>query len=442
MPTPLQQIKNYFTKPSQGGGTQKQGKSANSYITPIQLARLRTDIARWRDCMREAEMAYFPFRIKMQQMYIDTILNGHTRACWEKRKRLTKLRKFQICKPDGTPDEDLTKLFNKQWFKDFISFSLDARAYGYSLIYLGDLIDSEFVGTSIIRRWNVSPDRLNVTSFPYTYSGLQFLEPGEIKDWHIWVPTVSESGSTTCGMGIFYEVAIFEIYLRNVLGFNVDYAQNYGQPIRVGKTTKTDEDERAVLFQSLLDMGNNAAVLLDPTDEIDLIESKSAGQGYKVFESLEQRCEKKISKIILGHADALDSTPGKLGSGQDGEKSPVAIALNEVQTEDGEFIEPLINKELIPRMQAMGFAIPLGYYGQFLNDEEDEEIVEKEDKANLQMATIAKTMKDAGLEMDAVYFTNRTGIPAKAVVVPAPIVPGKVPAFSQNIKNKLEKLYN
>ena len=197
----------------------------------------------------------------MQQMYVDTILNGHTKACWEKRKRLTRLRKFQICKPDGTPDEDLTSLFNKQWFKDFISFSLDAKAYGYSLIYLGDLINSEFVGTSIIRRWNVSPDRLNVTSFPYTYSGLQFLEPGEIKDWHIWVPTVNETGATPCGMGLFYEVAIFEIYLRNVLGFNVDYAQNYGQPIRVGKTTKTDEDERAVLFQSLLDMGNNAAVL-------------------------------------------------------------------------------------------------------------------------------------------------------------------------------------
>ena len=36
----------------------------------------------------------------------------------------------------------------------------------------------------------------------------------------------------------------------------------------------------------------------DTLDELDLLESKWNGQGFKIYADLEQRCEKKISKII------------------------------------------------------------------------------------------------------------------------------------------------
>jgi hypothetical protein len=44
-------------------------------------------------------------------------------------------------------------------------------------------------------------------------------------------------------------------------------------------------------------------------------------------------------------------------------------------------------------------------------------------------------MKNAGLEMDAKYFEERTGIPTKKIAIAPPV------GFSNKIKNKLEKLY-
>jgi hypothetical protein len=432
-----------FNRLTQGTvtGTKRNPRSAANFIVDVQLPRLKVDVQRWRESISEAERAYFPFRYKQQQMYVDTVLNGHTKACWERRKDLTLLRKFKICNPAGDEDEDMTKLFQKTWFSDFLSFSLDAQGFGYSLIFMGDVVDDEFKGTEIIKRWNISPDRLDVASFPYMPSGIKFLEDPEIAPWHIWVPTRNDIGTSPCGYGIFYEVAIMEIYLRSTLGFNVDYAQNYGQPIRKGTTTKTDEDERAVLFQALIDMGNSAAILLDPTDDLQLVETKGTGQGYKVYESLEARCEKKISKIILGHADAMDSTPGKLGAGQDGEESPVNKALMDKQTKDGDFVSPIVNKELLPRMREMGFNIPEGFYFEFKNDDEKEAFRKKQDASNLQTATIAKTMKDAGLQMDAKYFEERTGIVSTKIEPPPPPPPIIKQPLGEKITEKLKNLY-
>ena len=42
---------------------------------PAQLARLRHDIGMWRVAVAEAEQGYYPHRVKMQTMFIDTVLN-------------------------------------------------------------------------------------------------------------------------------------------------------------------------------------------------------------------------------------------------------------------------------------------------------------------------------------------------------------------------------
>ena len=418
-------------------GINRSGESGNSLTAKIQLARLKVDVQAWRQAIAEAERAFFPFRYKMQQIFADTVLNGHTKACWERRKDLTLLRTYQILDAKGKPDEEVTKIFNKAWFKTFLSYLLDAQGFGYSLVFLGDIVNDEFKGMEIIKRWHISPDRFEIQTYPYAPSGINFNEDEDIKRWHIYAGTPNDTGSSICGYGIFYEVAIYEIYLRSTLGFNVDYAQNFGQPIRVGKTTKTDETERDAFFESMVNMGNNATVMLDPTDDITLVESKGAGQGYRVYESLELRCERKISKLILGHSDAMDSVPGKLGANH-GIDSPVDKALMDKQTKDAGYLTPIINDELIPRLRAFGFNIPEGYTFEFMNDDEKESFRKKEDQSNLITSNIFKTIKDAGGQPDWKYFSERTGIPTTAAAIVAPVTK---PTFTEKITNKLNNLY-
>lgn len=442
----LSNIKNYlFPTPDNPLSQERPGdwrkmknpeRNLRSYITPVQLQRVRTDVQMWREAVGEAEQAWYPHRVRMQRMFIDTVLNGHVSACMTRRKNLTLLKEFKLCNAAGEENEQWTAILKKNWFALYCNYVLDAQFFGYSLISLGDLVDDEFPQLTTIRRFNISPDRKNVTSYVYSLSGAQF-EEDPYRLWNIWTPTPTDVGISLCGYGLLYKVAMYEIICRNVLGFNMDSAELFGMPIRVGSTNKTDEQERALFESALQQMGSAGYILKDTMDELELVESGGTGSGFKIYESLETRCEKKISKILLGHSDALDSTPGKLGGGQ-GEESPVAQALEDIQTIDARFLENNINTELLPRLRELGISIPDDLCFQIKNDGEREEMRRLEDVSNKVTADIALTMKNAGLQMDASYFEERTGIPTKTIEAPVPPAPGLTP----KIQNRLKELYH
>lgn len=410
-------------------------RNLRSYITPVQLQRIRHDVQLWREAVGESEQAWYPHRVRMQRLYLDTVLNGHVSACMSRRKNLTLLKEFKLCNDAGEVNEAATKLLKKNWFQQYCNYVLDAQFFGYSLISMGDLVNDEFPKLTTIRRFNISPDRLNVTSYVYSLSGAQFMDD-PYRLWNVYTSTPTEVGISLCGYGLLYKVAMYEIICRNTLGFNMDAAELYGMPLRVGKTTKTNEEERALFEKALSQMGSAGYILMDTLDDLQLVEGGGSGAGFKIYESLEKRCEAKISKILLGHADALDSTAGKLGAGQ-GEESPVAQALEDIQIFDTRFLENNINTELLPRMREMGINIPEDLHFEITNDQEREEMRRREDESNKLTADIAQVMKNAGLQMDAAYFEERTGIPTEKIVA-APITPR---AELTKVQNRLRELY-
>lgn len=438
----ISNIKNYLfptpdnpltaERPSDWRNIKNPERNLRSYITPVQLQRIRHDVQLWREAVGEAEQAWYPHRVRMQRLYLDTVLNGHVSACMTRRKNLTLLKDFKLCDKEGEENTELTEMLKKDWFKLYCNYVLDAQFFGYSLISLGDVVNDEFPQLTTIRRFNISPDRLNVTSYVYALSGAQFMDD-PYRLWNVWVKTPTDVGISLCGYGLLYKVAMYEIICRNTLGFNTDAAELYGMPIRKGTTQKTNEDERALFERALAQMGSAGYILLDTMDELELVESSASGQGFKIYESLESRCEKKISKILLGHADALDSTTGKLGATQ-GEDSPVTQALRDCQIIDTRYLENNVNTELLPRLREIGFNIPDDIHFEIKNDEEREAMRAREDASNKATAEIAQVMKNAGLQMDATYFEERTGIPTTIAETPTN-------GLTPQIKNRLNELY-
>ena len=412
----------------------KQVAAPRAYVAPVQLRRIRQDAETRRSAINEAENAYFPHRVRLQQMYLNTKENGHIKSCIERRKDLTILRKWEFRDANGNIDDKTTSIFCevvngktqlKKWFINYLSFSLDALFFGYSLIKLGDVIDGEFKQISVEKRWHVSPDRRNIVSFPYMINGTCF-DDEEFKDWYVFVDTPNDTGISKCGYGLFYELSVYEIFLRNLMGFNGDFIELFAQPFRVGKTNKTEEDERAEFESAIRDMGSSGYAILDDIGEtVEFIESKNSGTGFNGYDNFEKRLEDKTSRLILGHADAMSSVAGKLGN--DSKESPAQQALEDKATADAAFILPLINNELIPRMRNIGFNIPDGVTACMQNDSEERELMEN-------TVDIAVKMKSAGLQMEAKYFTEKTGIP---VAEPAPLPK----PFSTAVQNKLNELY-
>ena len=413
-------------------------KDLRNSIVPIQLQRVRQDVSKWRDSISEAENSWNKHRVAQQRLYIDTILNGQVEACMSRRRDLTLLRKWDFVDKNGKQDQQTVSYFldtvvgqsqNKQWFNDFLTYSWDALAYGYTLISMGDIINDTFSDIHLIDRWHISPDRLNVTTLIYSLYGIKFMDDPYF-NWNCYIPTINEIGTSPCGYGFLYKVALYELYLRNLLGFNGDFVELFAQPYRTGKTNATGDD-RLKFEASLRDMGSSGWAVMSPDDEIEFIETALGGTGYNGYDNFEKRLHGLIAKIILGHADAIDSIPGKLGNS--GKKSPAEIAMEDKQTKDGSFISNVLNNVLIPKMKKLGFNIPDGIRAILKNDAE---IME----TNNSMIEQAGKLYASGLQVDADYITKQTGIPVSLIQAKAPEMPKK--PLTNEVQNKLKALYD
>lgn len=420
-----------------GGGSDKTNRNLQNVVFPSQLQRARKDLSDWLAAIEETEHPWIPYRVLIQRLYEITKLNEHLAACMERRNDLTLLRKFEMQNPDGSENKDWTKYFRKAWFtQKVLPYTLDAQYYGYNLISIGDFKTDEDTGIpmpvfpTIIQRRFISPDRKMVSPWEYNFGGYNFTDPKYAK-WHIWVPTVSTNGISSCGLGLLYPVAKTEIYLRNNVAFNMSFIQMFAAPYRSIKSAKTEGPERDKLEAAAEAMGDAGYIILDLMDEIEFLNDGAAGNGYKSYNDFEHRLEAKISKYILGHADAIDSVPSKMGTNQlstTGGKTdmtsaatPVAKALRDKQSKDGEFCEPIINEQVIPCLRNIladyGIDMPLGLKFVFLNDAEEREIQNEEAMKNQTIATLALTMAQGGLKMPASTFKAMTGIDCVDVAI-------------------------
>jgi hypothetical protein len=417
-------------------------KNVSRTIAPVQFPRVRMDLREWRDAISEAEMPIFPYRVKMQQIYQDLILDGYVYACWQKRKRLTLSKKPCFFNKNKQPADAIQKLdfIHSQWWYTLTDYLLDAQGYGYQLISLGDMIEGKFPGISVVRRQNISPDREIVSPVIYMIDGIHYADPdykarkyffdkdNEISfntscnsntegesyyDWHIWVKTPNQFGMSSCGYGIFYQVALFAILMRNNLKFNADFVEMFAQPIRWLKTNKTDESERAQAEISLQNMGSSAYIITDKEDEVQLVQNPASGNAWQSYTSLEERCKKSISAVILGHEDCMSSIPGRLGSEQGNANSPIQTALREIENEQDKWLSAVINDNLLPKLRNLGFHIPADVTYGYLNNAEQNEIAEMDSKRKNDFANIVETLTRAGYDVDEKQVEEETGMRVK-----------------------------
>lgn len=430
----------------------------NSYFAPYQNQRPKIDHLYWKEGIEEAERPVLPYRVKMQEIYNGAIINGAVGSALDKRKKLILLKEYHIIDEAGETNQVATDSINKQWFRHALNYIVEAPAFGYTLIEFGDLVNGDFPKLKVVRRGWISPDREIVSSLPYIPSGLPFNDKNEkdsagksYYDFSLWVPTPSDIGISSCGYGYLYKAALYEVVLRNIIGWNSDFLEVFGQPLRHAKTSKTQEDEEYKQLENMMQqMGASAYLITDPADEIEFIESKGGtGSGWKSYDNLESRFTKVVNKIILGHPDAIDATPGKLGASQGGEKSPAQLAIEECESTDSRFVCDAINDTFLPKLRKFGFPIPLGHKFALKNDAEKQEIKEEKNKELIDASTWIKTMHDAGYKVKPEFIEKHTGVPVEAseeapTEVLPPVDKNKKPPVEnlpKDIKTKLKNIY-
>jgi hypothetical protein len=134
-------------------------EGVNTIINPIAVQRIKQDIASWRSAVRMAESPTDPQRYRMQQMYLDTVLNGHVSACLAKRTLNVLKKGIHVVDEKGNENEALTAVYNTKWMHSILKMTQEAQYYGYSLIQLGDMENYQMKENYLIRRSNINPEK-------------------------------------------------------------------------------------------------------------------------------------------------------------------------------------------------------------------------------------------------------------------------------------------
>lgn len=326
----------------------KQGLRITAQLLQQTDTLTKKDILDWRNAHQMALDYLSPNRLRLYDIYADSLLDAHLSGCVAQRKGKVLAKDFRLVDAAGKEDAAATELLQQEWFADFLGFVLDSAYWGHSLIQLGDVIRGDGVmrysGVELVPRKHVVPEygRVVVNPGDDWHSGIPYRE-GDFANWCIEVGKPRD-------LGLLLKCACSCISKKNMLAFWDMFGEIFGQPMRIATTNSPDATERARVESALENMGAAFWGLFPEGTNIEIKES-SRGDAYNVFDRRVDRCNSELSKVILNQTMTIDS-------GSSLSQSEVHLEIFERTTEaDANMAAYIVNGRLLPLMAAHGFPV-------------------------------------------------------------------------------------
>ena len=379
----------------------------------LQTRRLvEHDIKRWRQACQRAVDVEYPNRTYLYDIYHDVELDNHLSGAIGQINGFVKCRSFKLVNEKGEADDEAVKLLDQIWFKDLLDYILESINWGHSLIELGDVVRDEvgrmrFDGVRLIPRQHVVPEYGRVTKVAGDdwRNGIEYRQP-PFSDWLI------EAGKND-DLGLYCKAAMHTIPKKYALSFWDTFAEMFGIPIRIAKTSVRDEAEKAKMADMMEKMGAKAWGVFDDSTEIELVET-SRGDSFNVYDMRVERANSEMSKLVLKQTMSIDD-----GSSLSQSQVHLKVFDNLIESYC-DLVRDIVNGQLLPKMVRHGFPV------QGLSFEWDYTI----DYTPEQQVAI-ETMILNNYEVPGSYFEEKYGIPAgeRRAMDPQPQMRRDVPFF-------------
>ena len=355
-------------------------------------ALVQRDLASWRQAHQMAINVQNPNRLRLLDIYRDVDLDHHLSGCIGQLQGFIMSKSFKLSNDKDDNDEEALKYLETAWFKQFVKYVLQARYWGHSLIQLGDVITREdgtlaFDGVSLIPRKHVIPEYGRVTRNPGDgwESGIAYREP-PYSDWLVEVGAPDD-------LGLYLKAAIQTIPKKYALAFWDSFAEMFGLPIRIAKTTSRDQKEIDRLGKMMETMGSKAWAVLPEESSIELKES-SRGDAYNVYDRRIDRANSELSKLVLFVTMTIEN-----GASLSQSKVHLKV-LDNLIYEIADLVRDTVNDQLLPKMVKLGFPLK----GLRFDWDEPIDYTPEQQKAYEEMIL-------NHYEVDGSYFEDKYGLP-------------------------------
>lgn len=345
----------------------------------------RKEIDDWQQARIARRSPFNPTTFALQQLYKDAMLDNHLQGAIETRILKVLNRDFLVVAPDGETDDELSVLIQTRWFRHIIRKALESIYFGYSMLYIDNLADSNRI-IKDINRENVIPEEGIIVKNPHATTG-DSLSFREFPHYLLYIQLHSDA------YGLLERIAPLTIYKRHSWSTWDEFEQIFGVPIRIARTAINTDKHMNELQGWLEAMGTAAYGIFDRADEIEIKES-SRSDAFRVYAEKISAINKEISKGILGQTMTMD----------DGSSQSQALihsqVLEDIIEADVKLIQDWINDDFLPIMRYHGFVIPENYYVVLQSNNQ----LDPKDKINIDSVLLAN-----GYNLDPDYIENTYG---------------------------------
>jgi SPP1 gp7 family putative phage head morphogenesis protein len=330
-----------FGEPAKTGDNGKP-KRFTSEINQYQtLYRTRQDIKTWRDSLTAAESYINPSRWQYYRLLKDIVLDAHLSAVVMQRKNTLLCKEYYLYNMDGTINEEKSKLISREWFKKILSFALDAKYYGFSLVDLGEYKNNDFPNMMLIPREYVKPELGIVVKNSAETQGVKIDDPAFYK-WNLYFcPDAYD-------LGIFMKAAPLVLWKKNAMAFWSEHTEKFAQPMRVGKTDTNDNTQLKNMENAMRNMGSSFWAVLDKEDDFQLVTTNTSNAN-EIYENLINVINSELSKLIVGQTGTTDEKSFT------GSANVHAGVLNDIITSDERYLCDVVNGYVLKVLSMQGF---------------------------------------------------------------------------------------
>lgn len=354
-------------------------------------ALTRKDIADWRNAWALAINYDHPNRQRLYDIYNDVDVDLHLTGCITQRTGFALSRSFKLVKDDGTEVPEATELLNASWFKDLLQYALLSVYWGYQLIELGDVIMYDgrmtYSDVHLIPRKHVIPEYHRIIpnlGMDWT-SGIDYTR----SPYTEWLIQVGHPGD----LGLYLKAATQTIPKKNAMSFWDTFAEIFGMPMRIAKTSsRTNEDIQRVA-DTMKNMGAALYGVFPDGTDIQVVES-TKGDAFNVYDQRINRANTELSKLVIGQTMTIEN-----GSSLSQSETHLKVFDNIVES-DRDLLRDVVNNQLLPRMVRHGFPVGgLRFDWDYSADYTPEQQVAFE------------TLILNNYEVDPKYFEEKYGLP-------------------------------
>jgi hypothetical protein len=307
----------------------------------------KKDIAFWRKAWQMAINPENPYRGHLYDVYTDVTIDLHLSGCIDQRMGMVQKKAFKLVDKNGKENEEITALFESEWFKEFCLYALESRYWGYSLIQFNEIVYGEkmmYSSVELIPRKHVIPEfEVIVQSVgDDPKRGISYTK-SDVANWCIGVGKPKD-------LGLLLKCSPSALSKKNMLAYWDAFGEIFGMPIRIGTTNSRDPKDLTKMEKYLADMGAAGWGLFPEGTTIEYKET-SRGDAFEVYDRRIERANSELSKGVLNQTMTIDN-----GSSKSQSETHLDVFKNLIE-KDADMLRDVINWKLIPLMIKHGFPV-------------------------------------------------------------------------------------